>query len=104
MGRQSSAERESYWRGVISQQKASGQSIAAFCRKSGISAPSFYAWRRRLANRATPQFVALSLPAADLEFEVRLTNGASLVVPSGFDDATLRRLLQVVAEVERGDA
>ena len=72
MVRQRSAERESYWRDTISRQRSSGQSIAEFCRRQGISPPSFYAWRRRLAERKSPQFVAVNVAAASSEFQVRL--------------------------------
>jgi len=30
------------------------QSVAEFCRKEGVSAPSFYPWRKRLAGRPRP--------------------------------------------------
>jgi hypothetical protein len=30
------------------------QSVAEFCRKEGVSAPSFYQWRKRLAGRPRP--------------------------------------------------
>ena len=109
MGRRASSERETYWRSVISQQKRSGLSIAAFCRKAGISERSFYSWRRRLVAQSgqapAPQFVPISIsPAAQADFEIRLPGGVSVVASSGFDESSLRRLLQVVAGLERDDA
>ena len=104
MSRRGSGQRESYWRKVIAQQRASGQSIAAFCRERDISPPSFYGWRRRLANRKTPQFVPVSLPATAAEFEVRLPNGIVVMVPGSFADGPLARLLQLVGEVEARNA
>ena len=109
MGRRASGERESYWRGMLARQKRSGLSVAAFCRREQISPPSFYQWRRRLANgprsESAPQFVPVSIqPPAGADFEIRLPSGVSVVAPSGFEQAALRRLLQVVAELERGDA
>lgn len=108
MGRRRSAERAAYWRGVISRQEASGQSIAAFCRDEGISQGSFFWWRRELARRqpATPQFVPLPIAAtgASTDFEVRLPGGTSVVVPARFDASSLERLLQAVRGLERDDA
>ncbi len=109
MGRQRSGEREAYWRDVVSRQAASGQTVAMFCQREKISPPSFYVWRKKLKRQATsPQFVpiTISTPAtpASAKFEVRLSGGTTVMVPDGFNEAALRRLLQVAREVERGDA
>ena len=106
MGRRRSEEQAAYWRGVISRQKASGRSIAAFCRNEEIPPASFYSWRRRLARRAaaTPQFVAVPVAPPSADFEVRLPGGASIVVPAHFDEPSLRRLLLAVRSMERDDA
>ena len=42
------------WRQRIQRQSASGLSIAAFCRREGLSARLFYAWRGRLVARSLP--------------------------------------------------
>lgn len=44
-------DRELHWRGVVQRQATSGLNVAAFCRQESISAPSFYLWRRKLAQR-----------------------------------------------------
>jgi hypothetical protein len=44
-------EREQFWRRVVGGQPRSGMSVAAWCKQQGVSAPSFYVWRQRLANR-----------------------------------------------------
>ena len=36
------------WRGLISEQSRSGQSVAAFCRERGLCASQFFAWKKRL--------------------------------------------------------
>ena len=48
MARRASGEREQFWRGLIERQPASGLSIARFCNQAGVSANSFYIWKRRL--------------------------------------------------------
>ena len=109
MGRRSSGDRESYWQGVVARQKRSGLSIAAFCREEQISPPSFYQWRRRLTNGSgsepAPQFVPVAIqPPPRADFEIRLPGGVSVMAPVGFEEASLRRLLKVVTELDRDDA
>ena len=113
MSRRQTGEREAYWQGVIEKQRTGGLSIAAFCREEGISPASFFAWRRRLVKpsparktvrQATPQFVPVAIPAASADFEVRLPNGVAVLVPGGFAEAPLGRLLQLVAALDHADA
>jgi hypothetical protein len=94
------------WRGLVSEQQRSGQSVAAFCRERGICAPQFFAWKRRLNQAGTEQFLAvqvvetgaLSQPPAVRHpaLEVRLGCGRSVVVEPGFDVDHLRALLAVL--------
>ena len=51
------SERAAFWRELIRAQAASGLSIGAYCRRRGVSTASFYAWRRRSAEQATPRFL-----------------------------------------------
>jgi transposase-like protein len=41
---------ERYWRGVIKKQRASGLSVAEFCRRNDVADALFYRWRGRLAD------------------------------------------------------
>ena len=97
------------WREVIGRQRASGMSVSAFCRHSGVAASSLFAWKRRLASaRATPVFIeakvsgeagaAESPGVAKGVIEVRLHRGRRVRVSgAGFD----RNLLaEVVATLE----
>jgi transposase len=43
--------KEQHWRRHVAAWRRSGQSIRAYCRAEGLSEPSFYAWRRLLAER-----------------------------------------------------
>jgi transposase len=45
-----SAERESFWRDVLTRFGTSGLSVRAFCLAGGFGKSSFYAWRRVLAE------------------------------------------------------
>jgi transposase-like protein len=43
--------KEQYWRDVLRRQARSRSSVAEFCRREGLSQPSFYAWRRIVSQR-----------------------------------------------------
>jgi len=44
-------ERERFWRRLIAWQPGSGMSVQGWCDEHGVSAPSFYVWRWKLAQR-----------------------------------------------------
>ena len=90
------------WRGLVSEQAGSGQSVAAFCRQRGLPASQFFAWKKRLSQAATGQFVevqvALTEEAAQRTaghsqaIEIRLS-GRCVFVEPGFDADHLRAVL-----------
>lgn len=109
--------KERFWRGMVGRwRRTRGQSIRAFCVEHGLSEPSFYAWRRTIAERDEqaarldrdanvdnlPAFVPLRVTAAPTS----AATGLELVVGPGqvvrvlpdFDAATLQRLLAVLRE------
>jgi transposase-like protein len=45
-------EKAAEWRERFDRFHRSGTSVAQFCRDEGISAPSFYSWRRKLGRKA----------------------------------------------------
>lgn len=92
-------------RQVLAEQRASGLSVAAFARERGLSAWTLYEWRRRLGAAqsepvAKPELVQVMVtPSASRASTIAVELGAGLRVhvPSGFDAAELRRLLEVLA-------
>ena len=90
------------WRRLISEQKRSGKSVAAFCRERHLCAPHFYWWKKRLREDTTARFVEVQvaeLPVNvpdDSRIEIRLQNGRSLMVGRGFDPEHVRAMLTVV--------
>jgi len=46
-----SVEKEQYWREVIDGWRQSGGSVRQWCSERHVSEPSFYSWRRVLAER-----------------------------------------------------
>ena len=91
------------WRGLVAEQKRSGQNVAAFCRERGICAPQFFAWKKRLSQAGTEQFVAVQVVEAgepsqppavhSRAIEIRLVGNRSVIVEPGFDADHLRVLL-----------
>jgi hypothetical protein len=91
------------WQRRISQWRASGLSVRAFCARQGLSTASFYNWRRVLERRAAEapafvpvQVVADATPAQASALEVVLVDGRTVRVVPGFDAVTLLRLLAVL--------
>lgn len=118
MARGRRAERERYWRGVIKKQRASGLSVAEFCRRNDVSVALFYRWRRRLAERdagdsrkdtgppdraegdVVAQFIPIELPPPPAAaFEIVRPDGCRVLVPPGFEAADLREILRVLEEI-----
>jgi transposase-like protein len=91
------------WRGLVSEQSGSGQTIVAFCRDRGLTTSQFYTWRNRLRGSAAEQFLevqvvkARPIPSNRGGIEVRLAEGRCVLVEPGFDPEHLRA---VVAALE----
>ena len=45
------AQKEAYWRDIVKRQARSELSVRRFCAEQDISEPSFYGWRKKLAQR-----------------------------------------------------
>ncbi len=107
--RRSSKER--FWRRLLRQWRGSGLSVREFCADRRVSEPSFYAWRRTIAERdaAAARFVPVHVvpekgPARDARgasgqgLELLLGDGRVLRIGPGFDGPTLTRLLPLLEE------
>jgi hypothetical protein len=116
--------KERFWRRMMRRWRRSGLSVRAFGAGHGLSEPSFYAWRRIVAERDqesarvraeperdrirrvapanddTPVFVPLRVidASAQVAIEVVLERGLAVRVLRGFDADTLRQLLAVLEE------
>ena len=104
--KQSAGEREERWRSVVERCPGSGLTVSAFCEREGISAWSFYHWKKRLARKHrkcagkrlfVPVKVRAAAEAAGGWVEVTLRGGQVLRAESGYDEvklASLARLLE----------
>ena len=92
------------WRERVRGQRASGLTVAAYCRQNRLAVSSFFAWKRKLhAGPQAPAFVEARVvdapPAArgTCPIEVRLRGGRRVRVRRGFDRELL---VAVVAALE----
>ena len=111
-----SAEKEEFWRLVLREFEASGMTVREFCRREGIAVPSFYGWRRKIAQRDGAQkivnqgLVPVSVVDVDGATEQAPAHGSGgggridIVTPSGLtlrvDEAVeTKRLKEVLCAI-----
>ena len=103
------ASKEQFWRTVLRKWRDSGLSVRAYCEDHDLAEPTFYAWRRIIAERdATVRFVPVQVvpeagaaaPSNNAPAALELVLGAGRVlrVGRGFDEPTLKRLLALLEE------
>jgi transposase len=104
--------KEQYWRGHLEAWRRSGQSVRGYCRDEGLSEPSFYAWRRVLAERrgrknsaasvSVSPFVPVRLveeAASGAAVEVVVRGGRVVRVAAGFAAQTLREVVVALEDL-----
>ena len=98
-------QREQFWRRIVSGHPRSEMSVVAWCGEHGVSAPSFYVWRERLAEhkRRRPQLLPVEIiPSAVSEntsaLEIELPNRVKVRVPSGCELELLRQVLTMLQQ------
>lgn len=91
------------WQRRMERFEEAQQSVAEFCRKEGVSPPSFYQWRKRLARRPRPAEEAAGFRAVRLVgsagVAVQLPSGTQLQVPTS-DRRALRLVIDTLARVD----
>ncbi|MHB1038638.1 MAG: IS66 family insertion sequence element accessory protein TnpA [Pirellulales bacterium] len=98
------------WQQRMARFRKARQSVAEFCRKEEVSAPSFYQWRKRLAQRPRPAEEAAGFRPVRLAgtngtlvadaVAVQLPGGTQLHVPT----SERRALRLVIDTLARADA
>jgi hypothetical protein len=92
---------------------SSGSSAAEFCRREGVSEPSFYYWKRRLAADVAPSLAHSFTPVRIVEekrnpdcfdVEVVLPSGVRFFVPDSTSAARVRQLALALLDLDRGAA
>jgi transposase-like protein len=91
---------------VIEAQQESGLSIAAFCKKEGISQAAYYYWRRKLAGgvskpnkKSPPAFLEVVMPRDNtVALELVLSSGNTLRINPGADNKILGHVLSALKQ------
>jgi len=103
--RQSNLSKEKFWRRTLAAFAASSQSVRAFCAARQLAEPSFYAWRRALAQRepaatdsqSPPMFVPVRVSdTADSAMEIVLAGGRCIRLRGPVDRAALAEVVAVL--------
>lgn len=88
------------WCERIAEQARSGVSIKQFCKERGLSAWSFYSWRKRLRKTEPVRFALVdhtgSPQAPEWNLELTLLTGECLRIGEGVDAVTLRTVLETL--------
>lgn len=90
------------WRERIAEHGRSGLSIKEFCKERGVTAWSFYSWRKRLREAGPVRFALIERgpvrqeSGLDAQLEVVLASGERLYISSGVEAATLRMVLEAL--------
>ncbi len=105
------------WRERMRRYERSGLTVTRFCDQEGVSAPSFYQWRKRLASRpapggqsaprTAPAFRQLTLAPSGDVMSIELAGGARLQLPAEnlpLVRAVVAELLEAERVRSRGDA
>jgi hypothetical protein len=110
MGRSADAAKVSVWRLRLKRFAGSGLSVARFCEAEGVSASSFFRWRKRIAGaepeddgrKASVGRRRAFAPVAVVEraaLEAELPGGTRLRVPAG-DVRLLRAAIRAIGAVD----
>jgi hypothetical protein len=104
--REIDGDHEQFWRMAIETWQASGLSVRQFCTDEGLSEPSFYCWRKKLAggsvqddkDKSEPSpFIEVAMPRSNpVTVELVFTSGNTLRIPAGVDPVTLSTVLSAV--------
>lgn len=90
------------WRERIAEQESSGLSVNQFCSDRGLTAWSFYRWRKRLRESEPVRFALVErgsqveAPSSNADLEIVFTTGDRLRIRSGVDSTTLRAVVEAL--------
>ncbi len=80
----------------------SGESVAEFARRRGISVQRVYYWKKRVAETTAPAFVAVALPTGGAGHMDIITEGVTIRVRDDLEVERLAAILNVVARRSHG--
>ena len=122
MAQSSDSTKAAAWRRRVRRFGLAGTTVNRFCEKEGVSAASFYRWRKKLAvqkqttrcgkpttrdGNHTPAFQTVRVTPTDAAVSIQLPGGAKIDVPTANLDAVrvvLGELLQHDTMRNRGES
>ena len=118
MARPKDPQLERLWHRRLARHSTGGLSVAEFCSREGITVPSFYYWRRRLAAAPSPApvnpplFIPLRLedtrpggpPSSPGSVELELPHQVRLRFDSPPEPEWLGRVVAAIAGLAAGEA
>src|ERR1035441_4119635 len=78
--RERGAELWAKWRGLVSEQIDSGQSVAAFCRERGLTVSQPFAWKKRLRERELAKFVEVKVVSLKEPTQTQAPHGKGIEI------------------------
>ncbi|MCP4956490.1 MAG: IS66 family insertion sequence element accessory protein TnpB [Photobacterium aquimaris] len=93
-----------HWQNIFEQQQRSNLTIIQFCRDNKVNVSTFYAWRKRLSDKALPVKQQHVIPFVIHEQPLTQSSMIKLTTPSGYQldfestlmHQTLAQLLSVL--------
>jgi hypothetical protein len=89
MSRGSNPAKVQQWTDRLERYQKSGQTVAGFCQKEGISAPSFYHWNKKLAGETNASKARLVAGSAREHAQPTQRQSESTATGSGFRSVEL---------------
>ncbi len=112
MSRSAHVRKRSEWLDRLRRFRRANLSVSEFCRREQVSVPSYYQWRRKLADatsevdarREPATFIPVHL-ASSADLQVTFPNGARLTLPA-LDHELVRMSIESIAltRTSQGDA
>lgn len=85
------------WKKRLEQQRASGLSVLAWCKKHGIPEHQYKYWQRVLAKPAAKAKAGYFVQVGERQpVELQVGDQIRVKIPVDFDGTTLKRLLEVL--------
>ena len=90
---------EAVWREVHRRFERSGMTVAEFCEVEGCSVGTFYAWRKRLADRQHQSFAEVLVEErSEVAIEIELNRSIRLRLFGAIDARQLRIVLDCLEQ------
>jgi len=96
----------SVWQERFTRFSSTDLTVAEFCRREGVSTPSFYRWRKLASppSNRSPRFVPLTLSTVQQAATLTLPGGASIDLPDVLSRSRLTDLFSAVIEATNSEA